>query len=55
MKDSQECQFWAQQQTNFNPQQAELNMLRQQQAQQQQTMQQNQQRQAAASRQGGLL
>ncbi len=32
MKDSQECQAWAQQQTNFNPQQAEINMLRQQQA-----------------------
>ncbi len=32
MKDSQECQAWAQQQTNFNPQQAEIDMLRQQQA-----------------------
>ena len=38
-QDSQACQAWAQQQTNFNPQQAELNMLRQQQTQQQQAMQ----------------
>ncbi len=53
--DSQACQGWAQQQTNFNPQQAELNMLRQQQAQQQQVTQAQQQTQAAAGRRGGLL
>ncbi len=53
--DSQECQGWAQQQTNFNPQQAENDMLRQQQAQQQQAAQAQQQQQAAASRQGGLM
>ena len=55
MKDSHECQAWSQQQTNFNPQQAEINMLRQQQADQQQVAQAQQQQQAAASRQGGVL
>ena len=54
-QDSHACQGWAQQQTNFNPQQAELNMLRQQQAQQQQLSQAQQQQQSAAGRQGGLL
>lgn len=53
--DSQACMAWAQQQTNFNPQQAELNMLRQQQAQQQQAMQSQQQQQAQAGRTGGLV
>ena len=53
--DSQACQQWAQQQTNFNPQQAEVNMLRNQQAQQQRSMQAQQQQQQAAQRQGGLL
>ncbi len=48
-KNSQECQAWAQQQTNFNPQQAEINMLRQQQAQQQQAGQQAQFQQQSAA------